>query len=764
MSSPTRNVIITASLLLSAFAATAEVKLYEYMTVTGAADNQASGIYTITDYIPKKDTVIRAKYSTSSVGTQNNNQFLFCSRIDTRDPGGLNFSYAANVGGKPRWDYNNSKLAPTFAYEANSAYELEIKNGIVTLTKEGASSPAATIGSGVEDFTPAYKLCFFQSYTMNGNDYAGFGNSFHGRFYYLKVFELEGGVEVLKHWYVPCAEDGVVKVCDLADDNKLWPLTVISSGGANITGASEVHLSMQEIHADYSIGEGKLNTSVTTKAQTYPVQTWFCCGATDGGYDPSAWDRVVEAGMSTAEDVPFEEHRVVDFKYCRYYFEDSSAADPSMSKVWSETFKLVDEPVADFALVTHGARKLGYQVTPTSCGGTNDYVKVSAAIAPHGQTMPELTEVKSGVVVGEAVAIDFGDLSPASEYDYQVRLENGEGKYVDISRSITTRSTREWSKGRYDMSTWTLPENWLSPCGDGWDVQNNKGLVNAKVIGAEGGERVGLNDTVFHARFNAAKDIERIVVFMNSNTKIEVKKVEMLFDGDVEFMELPNSSVDYTEDTSDTSARKLEFFDVDGGLVAENVKEILVTFGKCEPNNVGGSEVCVIGSPHVGDVQWRVGFETDSTYAPSSDELPGVTLSDSYKANLTDHDLATTAIDIYQYWSGGDIVWEFDRPKEIRSLRFISATVSDYQGFCVKGVWVKYKGDEDYTYVEGSDLDKFFFGAGQYAALGTRSGKGYFARGVMAVKATLGVWDWRIRLAEVECCGKDRVGMSIIYR
>ena len=340
--------LIALVAMLAAGAVTAEVALYEYMTVTGTANNQKSGVYTITDYIPKKDTIIRAKYSTSSLAANKNNQFLFCSRKNTLDNfTGVNFSFAANVSGKPRWDYDDSKQSSpspsSFTYAADLAYELEIKNGIATLTKEGESSPAATYepisGKARETFTPAYKLCLFQSYTMSGDTYTGFDNSFHGRFYYLKVFELEGGVEVLKHWYVPCTEDGVVKICDLADDNQLWSLTETSGGGANITGAS-----------------------------------------------------------------PLDVH----------------------------------EPLAKLALATHGWVTLGYQVTPVSCGGTAETVKILAAIAPHGQTMPALTEIKSGVVIDEVVSVEFNGLSPLSEYDYQIRIENGDGDYTDLIGSITT--------------------------------------------------------------------------------------------------------------------------------------------------------------------------------------------------------------------------------------------------------------------------------------------------------------------------------------
>ena len=514
-----------------------------------------------------------------------------------------------------------------------------------------------------------------------------------------------------------------------------------------------------EIHATYLIGNARLNTSVTVKSQAYPVQTYFCYGEADGGDDLNAWDHVVEAGTATAGNVPFEEHRVVDFKYCRYYFCDPSFEVETEGVAWSETFVLNEEPSAELALITHGATTLGYQVTPTFCGGTNDIVKVSAAIALQGQPMPTLKEIKSGVSISEPVSIVFDALDPVTEYDYLVRVENADGNYVDLSGTTTTRYTTEWVKGTYTASTWTLPDNWLSPCGDG--RSGHDGLLNAKVSDGSD-ERYGLQDGTFHAVFTEAKDIDKITVLMNSSTAIEVKKVEVVYDGAVETNELPYSSIDYREGIS--GSRKLEFLAVDGGWVVENVKEITITFGYCNPNNVGGAEICFTGRPHGGNVKWSVGKLDVSTYSPSPDELEGLTMSEKYKGVLTDHDVTTDAFTVNLYYGGGDIIWEFEHAMDIRCVRLISSAADDYQGFGVKGAWVKYKGEADWTYLEGSYADKFFFGLGQFASLGTQDGKGYLARNVVAVKVVPFVWNWRWRAAEVECCGRPSAGLMLIVK
>lgn len=533
--------------------------------------------------------------------------------------------------------------------------------------------------------------------------------------------------------------------------NNLWRFSV---GEVEVDGADSF---VSTLDADYLIADGKLNTTLTGVASGYPKSVYICTGEADGGKDVSRWDNVVKIGELADAETPVVDSRLVDFKFCRFYFQDAD------NDAWSEPFELVPEPTAELELAMHGSTALGYQVTLMFCGGTNETVKISAAIAPHGQTMPALTEIKSGVVVGESVSVSFDGLAPLTEYDYQVRIENGDGDFTDLTGSATTRNTTEWVKGTYSTSDWTLPANWISPCGGDFDVAKGpKALYNAKVTSGDD-ERVGVKDGTYSACFTDAKDIEKIVVFMSGDIKIQVVRVEVLYDGDEEFTVLPHSDIDYMEDGVN-AARKLEFIKVGGGWVAENVKEIKITFGDCNPAHVGCSEICFIGQPHAGKIKWGIGMETDSTYAPSLDELSGLTISDSYKAVLTDHDLTTSAFNVNNTWGGATLIWEFEKAMDIRSVRLISATVDVYQGFKAEGVYVKYKGDDDYTYLEGSYLDKFNFGFGQFATFGASSGTGYFARNVVALQVKVSVWDWRVNLAEVECCGRESRGITIIFR
>ena len=230
---PALAVVVSAAVV-----ARADVVCYEYMTVTGSG--QAAGVYLLTDHVPKSNTVVRAMYSSSSAASSNNGQFLYCSRLNYgASTANLNFNFAPNVSGKFRFDYNGSQTGASSSFAANQIYMLEVKAGKAYVT-DAASGSVVTLGSGLQSFTPQCRMALFQSYTYSGGEYGGWNNAFHGKFYYLKVFDIENGEEVLKHHFVPCLDGGVVKLCDLADSNATYALTSTSSGtssgGASVGG------------------------------------------------------------------------------------------------------------------------------------------------------------------------------------------------------------------------------------------------------------------------------------------------------------------------------------------------------------------------------------------------------------------------------------------------------------------------------------------------------------------------------------------------
>lgn len=215
---------LLASSLLVAGTAVSDIVCYEYMEITGG--DQSKGVRYQTDYIPNSNTVIKAKFASSSNAHSGANQFLYCARSGT-DFSNPHFSFAPNVNGKQRFYYGRNYYEED-AFVKDQDCELLVKDGKAHIT---STDVTYEIGPGLQSFTMSNRIALFQSY----NPYGGWDNSFHGKFYYLEIYEVENGVEVLKHRYVPCKDEGVVKLYDDTPESKgTYTLTSVNSGKASI--------------------------------------------------------------------------------------------------------------------------------------------------------------------------------------------------------------------------------------------------------------------------------------------------------------------------------------------------------------------------------------------------------------------------------------------------------------------------------------------------------------------------------------------------
>ena len=222
---------LLASSLLVAGTAVSDIVCYEYMEITGG--DQSKGVRYQTDYIPNSNTVIKAKFASSSNAPSGANQFLYCARSGT-DFSNPHFSFAPNVDGKQRFYYGKNYYEdPENTFVKDQDYELLVKDGKAHITDLSTGDTYA-IGPGLQSFTMNCKIALFQSYS--DYSYGGWNNSFHGRFYYLEIYEVdENGEEVLKHRYVPCKDEGVVKLYDDTPESKgTCTLTSVNSGKASI--------------------------------------------------------------------------------------------------------------------------------------------------------------------------------------------------------------------------------------------------------------------------------------------------------------------------------------------------------------------------------------------------------------------------------------------------------------------------------------------------------------------------------------------------
>lgn len=224
------------------------IVLYDRLMICGTNNTQGSGVHILTDYVPKSNSVVRAKYASDSAASSSNNQFLFCSRkgSDNNKEEMKHFSFAPNVGGKFRFDYYDKQHGASATFTAGADYELEVKDGYATVTNVASGGTATRLGSGLKSFETTYRLALFQSYLINASGVpASWSNSFRGTFYYLEIYELEGGVEVLKHHFVPCTSNGVAAVCDIADARRVY-VPVETSGYATVEGATALAADVPE--------------------------------------------------------------------------------------------------------------------------------------------------------------------------------------------------------------------------------------------------------------------------------------------------------------------------------------------------------------------------------------------------------------------------------------------------------------------------------------------------------------------------------------
>lgn len=235
-----RKIIYSAWLILAAalaafLSARADVTLYESMTISGSSSSD--GVRVLTDFVPKSNTVVRARFSTAKPNYAGG---LFCSRKDAYPNNYPHFAFYANTSaGKLQFNYGGNSFTASGTAVADHVYELEVANGIATV-KDTETGTTTTLGSGLQSFTTQYRLALFQLYKRSNNDYADWASPFKGDFHYLKLYDIEDGAEVLKHHFVPCTEEengvSVVKLFDLADGRTTYALTATGDGAAAVNG------------------------------------------------------------------------------------------------------------------------------------------------------------------------------------------------------------------------------------------------------------------------------------------------------------------------------------------------------------------------------------------------------------------------------------------------------------------------------------------------------------------------------------------------
>lgn len=175
--------------------------------------------YVNTGYAPKGGTIVRAKYSPGD----KSNGCLYCARHSTsRGKDNPDFTFFVAVGSKLRFDYYTNAYPGTKDISANAVYELEVKDGTAIVSDANGEFDRASTNAAT--FDSPFTMYLFSSYSWNNGNPNGWDNGFLGEFYFLRIYEVENGEEVLKHEFIPCKVGDKVGVADRVTETVKYDL------------------------------------------------------------------------------------------------------------------------------------------------------------------------------------------------------------------------------------------------------------------------------------------------------------------------------------------------------------------------------------------------------------------------------------------------------------------------------------------------------------------------------------------------------------
>ena len=373
----------------------AVVTLYDTMTVGGTAGTAGSGVRILTDYVPKWNTIVRTKYADDP--DANATQFLFCSREAWN---AKLFVWAARIGNSQCvWSFNGTQHYSWDNVASTDEVFLEVKNGDATLTRLSDENRwYLTNNVPVATFDPQYRMSLFQSYTISGGNYGNWGNSFRGDFHYLQIFEDEGGGrEVLKHHFVPCVVSNDVKVCDIADGNRIFDIVKASGGTATIgTGAKVIGLVKPAVSSAF--------------VSEYNGFDWTNRFFSVTGLTPGD---TATLSLSTGSDAPTVRQQVADATGSVFF--DIPTTPGTM---YSYVIAAGSETIASGSILAGGWDADGswFAAAPDGTGGSAE-TGGSWTIPPQGTNA-------TAYVVGEAAAFTLADAAFATGSGRVVRAES----------------------------------------------------------------------------------------------------------------------------------------------------------------------------------------------------------------------------------------------------------------------------------------------------------------------------------------------------
>lgn len=509
----------------------------------------------------------------------------------------------------------------------------------------------------------------------------------------------------------------------------------------------------ESLSAAYQTAARRYSAQGSAVAADFPVDVYFCKGATDGGETLDNWDsRVKVATLNSSNDV-YETSGDIDFAYCRLCFTSPRYGDV----VWSPGHTVDVNPVVVDSVAERRMDSVTMAVAVKTPGAFSASCDVYFAFAPAGEDLPEVTLVKSGAVFGETVTKTVSGLDDGMTYDYKFVIDNVDSGETVLEGTFSTLPAGAWTLEPFENAKdYVFPENWLP----------NSASAGRVAVESAGNTKANTEKTL---TFTKPKNITRIDIYtLNIGRKnLGLANLKIKYEGSDEYVELPATSLSYDECAKITTTGIHYAFVPSDEFIAKNVRGIRIPVTKVHNNSTYVANVDVVGVPadYNGEYKWDFNYVDGVNFTRPADDLTPDATTTGISDNEKDGDITTTTERGKNYSA---YVWNFDKAKDITAIG-LHSNINDgpRKSFSVASVSVKYKGEADYTVLPGIAFDFFDRGSNIVSCVLRPTSK-YIARDVTSLKVALGdkASNWvNSFMAEVYCTGRDSVhGLMLLIR
>lgn len=533
--------------------------------------------------------------------------------------------------------------------------------------------------------------------------------------------------------------------------------TGIGFGEFVVTGEESVN---ESLSADYQVSLGRYSVSGSAVAADYPLDVYFCSGATDGGETIENWDSAVRIATLTSSNDKYEISGAADFAFCRLYFTSPRYGDV----VWSPGLKVDGNPAAVVSLAERRTDSATLALAIQSTGSASSSCDVYFASALSGEEMPAVVLIKAAARAGEVVTKGISGLPAGASCNYKFVIRNPESGETTVEGAFSTVNPGYWTRNDFSGQTYARPEHWLS----GGHIEE------PLYYGMPTVSAVTVKDNKTHTwTFKEAKDIKSVGVYTKwgnaDAVAFEVLSIDVKYSADGEFVSIPGTYLarEWVSEYKDETGQVAKFLPVED-FIAQGVYALRLRFGDINWG-IGCVALEVVGVNSEGPGDWSVDSYAAEDYVRPADVLGGGTGAELLYDGLFDG----TVVAYANSATKGVFTWDFPRAQDLRALRIFTRGVDNGGNeqlwrtkLGIKSIEVKYKGETDFTVLPGSSLDSFGLGKIRTVAVyGPKEGK-FFARNVVALRFSVGYSDNNgVTFAELEALGRETPrGLMLLIR